>query len=360
MKYPKLAELPPPSPGKTGWPWTVETSPLLPDRPDGCPWPRISIVTPSYNQGQFIEETIRSVLLQGYPDLEYIIIDGGSTDNSVEIIAKYEPWLDYWVSEKDRGQSHAINKGFCRSTGCLLGWLNSDDVLLPNALVTVAMAVEIPYEKVLIAGTAEYRDVSGTRCTWINNRIPQTFADVFSHFDTYFAQPSVFFTRQALQCAGVLREDLHYTMDLDLWLRMAQHARITLINQHLSWMRDHKDAKTWRDNALHVLDEALDVLQPYSRFVSSGIVKRTYALASQRRSEAWVTVGRRSITSGDRKNAWLAAYRAVRVRAGTIGYLGWIGLVLRLLLPKSVHPLIFSAPAGRRTPTPKVPWSVGS
>jgi glycosyltransferase involved in cell wall biosynthesis len=187
MKYPKLAELPPPSPGKTGWPWTVETPPLLPDRPDGCPWPRISIVTPSYNQGQFIEETIRSVLLQGYPDLEYIIIDGGSTDNSVEIIAKYEFRLAYWVSEKDRGQSHAINRGFCRSTGCLLGWLNSDDVLLPNALVTVAMAVEIPYEKVLIAGTAEYRDVSGTGVIWVHNRIPQTCADVFSRFDTYFA-----------------------------------------------------------------------------------------------------------------------------------------------------------------------------
>ena len=88
--------------------------------------------TPSYNQGQFIEETIRSVLLQGYPDLEYIIIDGGSTDHSVEIIRKYEPWLTYWVSERDRGQSHAINKGFCRSTGVLLGWLNSDDVLLPE------------------------------------------------------------------------------------------------------------------------------------------------------------------------------------------------------------------------------------
>lgn len=81
-------------------------------------WPKISIVTPSFNQGQFIEETIRSVLLQNYPNLEYVIIDGGSTDNSVEIIKKYEPWLTYWVSEKDQGQSHAINKGFEKHVGC--------------------------------------------------------------------------------------------------------------------------------------------------------------------------------------------------------------------------------------------------
>jgi hypothetical protein len=113
----RLTELPPPPSDentgwpKTGWPWTEETPPVPPLMANGAPWPRISIVTPSYNQGAFIEETIRSVLLQGYPNLEYVILDGGSSDDSTSIIRKYEPWLAHWASERDRGQAHAINKG---------------------------------------------------------------------------------------------------------------------------------------------------------------------------------------------------------------------------------------------------------
>src|SRR5262245_23266161 len=108
MSCTRLIALPPPPPSKTGWPWTEESPPLPETMPDGSPWPRLSIVTPSYNQGQFIEATIRSVLLQGYPNLEYVVIDGASTDNSVGIIKQYEKWLTYWVSEPDSGQSCAI------------------------------------------------------------------------------------------------------------------------------------------------------------------------------------------------------------------------------------------------------------
>jgi len=101
-------------------------------------WPRLTIVTPSFNQSEFIEETIVSVLDQDYPDLEYIIVDGGSTDRSVELIEKYERWLTYWVSEPDRGQAHAINKGFERATGQIAAYINSDDAYLPGAFATVA------------------------------------------------------------------------------------------------------------------------------------------------------------------------------------------------------------------------------
>src|SRR6476620_5462323 len=135
MRCPDLQELPPPPPGKTGWPWT-EASASLPDaRPDGIPWPRISIVTPSFNQAQFLEATLRSVLLQGYPDLEYFVLDGKSNDGSVEIIKKYAPWLAYWVSERDGGQSAAINRGLTMSSGLLTTWINSDDMLYRDALV---------------------------------------------------------------------------------------------------------------------------------------------------------------------------------------------------------------------------------
>src|SRR5262245_2264682 len=119
MRCPLLSALPPPPPGRDGWPWTVASDPLPETRPNGSAWPRISVVTPSYNQGRFLEETIRSVLLQGYPDLEYFVIDGVSTDESVAIIERYAPWLSFWVSEPDGGQVEAINKGIARATGDL-------------------------------------------------------------------------------------------------------------------------------------------------------------------------------------------------------------------------------------------------
>ena len=118
------------------WPWTIETNPIIYD--SKIDWPKFTIIIPTYNQGQFIEETIRSILLQNYPNLELLIFDGGSTDNTVEIIKKYENWINYWVSESDRGQSHAINKGLEKVTGELINWVNSDDSLTQQSLFEVA------------------------------------------------------------------------------------------------------------------------------------------------------------------------------------------------------------------------------
>lgn len=220
MRCPTLSELPPPAPGKTGWPWTEE-SPRQPDAmPDGRPWPRVSIVTPSYNQGQFIEGTIRSVLLQGYPNLEYIVIDGGSTDGSAEIIKKYEQWLAYWASEPDGGQSDAINKGFSRATGEILAWLNSDDRYEPCA-VTEAVDVFLREPEVaLVYGTWRCMDVTGRVIENAGNPSDFDPREAISNFLCLIPQPSAFFKRFAVKRIGMLDPRLSYCMDFDLWLRI--------------------------------------------------------------------------------------------------------------------------------------------
>src|SRR5690606_17858667 len=120
--------------------------------PDGRAWPRITLVTPSYNQGRFIEATLRSVVRQGYPNLEWLVYDAVSHDESVRHIQRYAAWMTAWTSEPDRGQSHALNKGFARATGDILGWLNSDDLLLPGALARVAEVFAAHPEGLLVHG----------------------------------------------------------------------------------------------------------------------------------------------------------------------------------------------------------------
>lgn len=246
MRCPVLSQLPAPSPGKSGWPWTEE-SPQLPDAmPDGHPWPKISLVTPSYNQARFIEQTIHSVLLQGYPDLEYVIMDGGSTDGSVEIIKKYEKWLTYWVSEPDRGQSHAINKGLSKATGEIYSWLNSDDYLWENALRNIARSRNLSPSAGAWCGG--YRRVNADdKLLWVGWPKRLDVDGLAQWFENYFAQSACFFSRKAWQECGPLEEDLHYTMDLDLWLKIAKTFSIEKVNDVIAADHIHKDAKTQRE-----------------------------------------------------------------------------------------------------------------
>ena len=217
MRCTALRELSPPPPGKVGWPWTEE-SPQLPDTmPDGRPWPLISIVTPSYNQGQFIEGTIRSVLLQGYPNLEYIIIDGGSNDGSVEVIRKYEKWLAYWVSESDKGQAHAINKGFQHVTGEILAWLNSDDEYCTRTLYLVARHFQEQPEIELLYGDCRMIDARGYFINYIKGQQSELAQLLGGNF---IPQPSTFFRRLAWEAVGGLDVKLHFALDYDLWIRM--------------------------------------------------------------------------------------------------------------------------------------------
>lgn len=231
----------PPS-GKHGWPWIVVPEKFPELTPSGKPWPKISIVTPSYNQGQFLEETIRSVLLQGYPNLEYIIMDGGSTDNSVEIIKKYEPWLTSWVSEKDNGQADAIHRGFEKATGEIIGWLNSDDYLLPRALKAVGaeFAHDLDLEFVIGAG------ICVLECGKLNSKIyaiPQDFISLMC-VGQLFMQMSSFWRASIYREVGGLDTSLHFAFDYDLFLRLAHKRTPKYIEKQISAFRVHSMSKT--------------------------------------------------------------------------------------------------------------------
>lgn len=242
---PTLAELPLSLANKRGWPWTVEPAKLARSALDNKSWPKISVVTPSFNQGQYLEETIRSVLLQGYPNLEYIIIDGGSTDNSLEIIKRYEPWLFYWESEHDRGQGHAINKGFSRATGQIMSWLNSDDIYHEGALNFVAMKL-VHKQRALLVGTSVITTGPSELKGRLDKRQPSWDEMVYEACS--FPQPSVFWSRSLWSLVRPMNEDLNLALDYDLWLRMRQHAQDVLFtDRSLSYARSHDNQKAQRE-----------------------------------------------------------------------------------------------------------------
>jgi glycosyltransferase involved in cell wall biosynthesis len=256
-----LNDLPPSLFNKPGWPWIEQSGELTEKMADGSEWPKISVVTPSYNQAQFIEETIRSVLLQGYPNLEYIIIDGGSTDGSLEIIQKYEIYLTFWVSESDNGQSHAINKGFVQSSGDILCWLNSDDILKPGALEFVARTLKDTSIPSWLVGSSELID---SESLLIESRTPGniTRQSVLNWFKNWFPQQSTFWTRSMWEVAGPLEENLHYAMDYALWLAMLEYAIPFTSKKLLSAYRFHSEAKCGA-NFSKVCEEIMFLLEEY-------------------------------------------------------------------------------------------------
>ncbi|MHB8626473.1 MAG: glycosyltransferase family 2 protein [Aggregatilineales bacterium] len=262
-----VADLPAPPPGKQGWPWTYTGRTRSPTRRNGSVWPRISIVTPSFNQAEFLEETIRSVLMQGYPNLEYIVIDGGSSDHSVEIIAKYAPFLDYWISEPDRGQAHAINKGLTRSTGAILSWLNSDDMLMPNSLFHIARAFMADHKTKLVCGL---RKVVDAKSCFKRNWICDLPTDFYMRKDCVVAQETVYWRRELWEQVGPLDESMHFALDYEYWLRLL-HAgyHFRLLPHYIGIFREHEMSKT---STLHVAHDA-DLAVIFERYIQDNSIR---------------------------------------------------------------------------------------
>ncbi len=239
-----LSSLPAPLDERTGWPWTKETPPLPPTLPNGKQWPKISIVTPSYNQGQFIEETIRSVLLQNYPNLEYVIMDGGSTDNTVSILEKYTDWISLWRSEKDNGQTHAINKGFEYASGFIRGYLNSDDLLMLEALERVASVTAAHSgQPILILGDCEMGFSTEEIFTTCVPVPPVSLLEAINN-DALCPQPATFWTQPENSVPHRFTDRLVFCMDFDFWCRLIKSEyQVVKLDATLAFYRHHPDAK---------------------------------------------------------------------------------------------------------------------
>lgn len=272
--------------------------------------PVVSIVTPSFNQGKFLEATITSVLSQSYPHIEYFICDGGSKDGTVDIIRRYSDRLAWWCSEKDRGQSHAINKGWSRATGDIVAYLNSDDLLLPDATERAVRAFEEAPSAGVVHGDSLYLDEDGTELGWGKGG-PSDFKRLLRDGQgTRVAQPGSFYDASVLRRVGLLDESLHYSMDYDLLLRLAMVSQMVYLPVALAGYRVHMGAKTSAFTDLH-WRESLAVRARYGgRYLSKQRLLywryRAFGVLP-RRIQRWFRRGRNS------PKDW-AALRAADVR----------------------------------------------
>jgi len=272
---------------------------------------RISIITPSYNQSAYLEQTLRSVLEQDVPGMEYIVIDGASTDGSVEIIQRYANRLAYWISEKDRGQAEAINKGFARAKGEIVAWLNSDDYYLPGAVAAALKAFDENPDVVLVYADMLAVDEHGQTTNELKYR-PLTLEDLLCF--QIIGQPAVFMRRSALEKAGGLDLSFHLLLDHLLWIRIAQQGRILHVNQTWAAARYHAEAKN-RARAAEFGREAfriLDVVAQDATLAPLLARVRRRATASAHRVDA------RYLLDGGQPAAALAAWlRALMIHPPT-------------------------------------------
>ncbi|MGI8437852.1 MAG: glycosyltransferase family 2 protein [Chthoniobacterales bacterium] len=235
---------------------------------------KISIVTPSYNQGAYLEATLRSLLTQNYPDLELIVIDGGSTDQSVEIIRRNEASLSHWESEKDRGQSHALNKGFAHMHGDIWTWLNSDDLIEPGVLQRVADLFAQNPEAGVVYGDCVYVAQDGE--TVVEKFPGEPYSRLRHLAHRFIAQPSCFFRTSIVPPA--VQEDLHYCMDYDLWLKLAAAGvKFHYVPEIFSRYRLHDESKSVGALVKMHAEIVEEIYRPLLRAGASGEERRAMA-----------------------------------------------------------------------------------
>lgn len=256
--------------------------------PNGNAWPKISIITPSFNQGQFIEETIRSVLFQGYPNLEYIIIDGGSTDKTVEIIKKYDDRISYWVSEKDNGQTHALNKGFSKATGEIFAYLNSDDIYMPYTLFVIAEVFSkfrnvhwlTGFKTHLNGGYIISPDINATAL--YDRRMFRKGMHILPILG-WNQQPSTFWTRDLFEkVGGKFNESIDGNMDINLWIRFSEFEQLFFLSALIGLMRKHPEQKSQKiTNSWTTFEEQQKYLKLYPLYWRK-IIKYMYRMPGLR------------------------------------------------------------------------------
>ena len=217
--------------------------------------PLVSVVVPSFQQGRFLEEALRSVLEQDYEPLEVLVVDGGSTDGSVDVIERYADRLAWWVSEPDRGQAHALNRGFGRARGEVLGWLASDDALLPGAVARVVEELERDRDALLVYGEALFVDADGKEIFALEPR-PFDPAEMLRRSENFVVHPGSLFRRRAWDLAGPLDEDSHYLFDFAFALEVARHGDVLAIPDRLALYRVHDESKSGGGSLLKARDYA--------------------------------------------------------------------------------------------------------
>lgn len=268
-----LPVLPPAPPERSGWPWTTETPP--PDDLHAVQWPRITIVTPSYRQASYLEECVRSILLQNYPALDYRVFDGGSADGSVDILRRYSPWLGHWTSAPDGGQADAINRGFETATGKIFAWINSDDFLLPGALFAVARRFLAGRCDIVYGDALNLHEPGGELDYWQGYWVIPPFLQ----FGGVLASHATFWRKAVHQ---PLWTELHCNMDGELWQRLVPGRRLGYLPLPLAVYRAHaatkSQAEAWKEKWRH--DDAL-VWARHGRPTRNRVFIRTFGIAQR-------------------------------------------------------------------------------